>query len=86
MALADGDNELPLDLDNVLCVETFVDRVKARDEATLVEVFPTPDLLVAHGPEGRYAHELVVPFVRTSPAAAPPDNPPPHVSRSGPAH
>ena len=80
VALADGDNELPLDLDNALCVETLVDRVKARDEARLVEVFPTPDLLVARGPEGRYAHELVVPFVRTSVAHEQQGNAtPPHV-------
>lgn len=80
VSLADGDNELPLDLDNVLCVETFVDRVKGRDEATLVEVFSTPDLLVASGPEGRYVHELVVPFVRTTPAGKKADNAaPPHM-------
>jgi lantibiotic biosynthesis protein len=64
VGLADADNELPLDLENALCVETFVERVKGRDEATLVEVFPMPDLLCASGPEGRYVHELVVPFVR----------------------
>src|SRR5439155_22232579 len=79
-SLAEGDNELPLDLDNVLCVETFVDRVKARDEATLVEVFPPPDRLVASGPEGRYLHELVVPFIRTAPAGEETSNAiPPHV-------
>ncbi len=74
VALTDFDNHLPLDLDNVLCVETFVDRVKGRDEATLVEVFPAPDLLIACGPEGRYVHEFVVPFIRTAPASAEPGN------------
>jgi lantibiotic biosynthesis protein len=71
VALADGDNELPLDLDNLLCVETLIDRVKTRDEATLMELFPAPDSLCARGPEGRYVHQLVVPFVRTAPAPRP---------------
>jgi thiopeptide-type bacteriocin biosynthesis protein len=65
VALADGDNELPLDLDNVLCVETLIDQVKGRNAATLVELFPGPDALCARGPEGRYVHEMIVPFVRT---------------------
>jgi hypothetical protein len=27
-------------------------------------LFPAPDQLCAHGPEGRFVHELIVPFVR----------------------
>ena len=71
VALADGDNELPLDLDNVICVETLIDRIKGQDDATLVELFPAPDSLCARGPEGCYVHELIVPFVRSAPVAAP---------------
>jgi thiopeptide-type bacteriocin biosynthesis protein len=65
VVLADGDNELPIDLDNALSVESFVDLVKGRGQATLVELFPGPDQLCAQGPEGRFVHELVVPFVRS---------------------
>jgi thiopeptide-type bacteriocin biosynthesis protein len=64
IAVVDGDNELPIDLDNVLAVDTLVELIKGRDQATLVELFPGPDELVARGPEGRFVHELVVPFVR----------------------
>jgi thiopeptide-type bacteriocin biosynthesis protein len=64
VALADGDNELPIDLDNVLAVDTLVELVKGRERATLVELFPGPDQLCARGPEGRFVHELVVPFLR----------------------
>jgi thiopeptide-type bacteriocin biosynthesis protein len=64
IALADGDNELPIDLDNVLAVDTLVELLKGRDRATLVELFPGPDQLWAHGPEGRFVQELVVPFIR----------------------
>jgi thiopeptide-type bacteriocin biosynthesis protein len=63
--VADGDNELPVDLDNVLSVETFVQLVKDRPLLQLVELWPGPDELVAHGPEGRFTHEIVVPFLRT---------------------
>lgn len=64
IVLADGDNELPIDLDNVLSVETLVDLLKSRGEAMLVEMFPAPDELSARGSEGRFVHELVVPFIR----------------------
>src|SRR5262249_25888223 len=50
VALADGDNTLPVDLDNVLSVEAFVSIVKQRQEATLVELFPEPSELLARGP------------------------------------
>jgi class I lanthipeptide synthase len=61
--LAEGDNELLVDFDNVLAVETFLDVVAGRDRARLVEMFPAPEQLCARGPEGRFVHELVVPFV-----------------------
>jgi thiopeptide-type bacteriocin biosynthesis protein len=64
VCVADGDNELPVDLDNGLSAETFVELVKGREEATLVELAPGPDELCARGPEGRFVHELVVPLTR----------------------
>jgi thiopeptide-type bacteriocin biosynthesis protein len=64
LALADADNELPIDLDNALAVETLVELVKGRQRFRLVELFPGPDQLCARGPEGRFVHELVVAFVR----------------------
>jgi thiopeptide-type bacteriocin biosynthesis protein len=66
VCVAEADNELPVDLDNVLSIETFVELVKGRDQATLVELAPGPEELCARGPEGRFVHELVVPFVRVS--------------------
>ena len=64
VALADDDNELPIDLDNALAVDVLVDLVKEREQATFVELFPGPDQLWVRGPEGRFVHELVVPFLR----------------------
>ena len=62
--LAEGDNALPLDLENVLSVETFVNLSQRREEVRLMEIFPPPDQLCARGPEGRFVHEVIVPFVR----------------------
>lgn len=62
--LADDDNELPIDLDNILCIECLVDSLKTRTDAVLYELFPGPDQLCAVGPEGGFVHELVVPFTR----------------------
>jgi lantibiotic biosynthesis protein len=72
VALADGDNELALDLDSVVAQDTLVRLAAPRDRIRLVELWPAPDDLVATGPDGRYTHELVVPFTRrrvASPAA-----------------
>lgn len=64
VALVDDDQALPIDLDNALAVESFVHLVKGRDEMTLTELFPPPDQLCARGPEGRFVHEVIVPFIR----------------------
>jgi lantibiotic biosynthesis protein len=66
VALADSDNELVVDLDNVLSIDAFVHLVKGRDGARLEELFPPPDELCVQGTEGRFVHELIVPFVKSS--------------------
>lgn len=71
VALSEADNELIVDLDNALSVETFVELVKGREQATLVEMFPAPDELCARGPEGRFVHEMIVPFQRVGEEARP---------------
>jgi lantibiotic biosynthesis protein len=75
VVLAEGDNELLVDFDNVLSVEACLDVLGQRWEATFLELFPRPEDLCARGPEGRFVHELIVPFVRareaiSAPAAA----------------
>ncbi|HET9228552.1 MAG TPA: lantibiotic dehydratase [Thermoanaerobaculia bacterium] len=62
--LADADNELLVDFDNVLSVEGWLDVLDGRKDAHLLELFPRPEELCARGPEGRFVHELVVPFVK----------------------
>jgi len=65
--LADDDKELVTDLCNPLSVDALLHHLRRREQATLVELFPAPDDLCAHGPEGRFTHELVIPFVRATP-------------------
>jgi thiopeptide-type bacteriocin biosynthesis protein len=70
VCLEDADNVLPIDLDNVLAVDSFAALIKQRSGVTLTELWPAAEGLVVSGPDGRYAHELIVPFVRI-PAPAP---------------
>lgn len=63
--LAERDNELLIDFENVLSMETLIEYVKNRESALLLEMFPGPDDLCVRGPEGRFTHEVVIPFVRT---------------------
>jgi len=65
VALVDADNELVVDLDNVLSIEALAGQLKGRASAALVELLPGPESLCVAGPEGRFTHELVVPFVRS---------------------
>ncbi len=68
--LADGDNELFVDFENPLSVEAMVSIVKNRPAIRLVES-PLDAGPVVRGPDGGYAHEIVLPFVRRAPEARP---------------
>ena len=74
VALADTDNELLADLDNVLSIEALAHQVRRRGAASIVELWPAGDQLCVSGPEGRFAHQVVVPFTRP-PAPVQPDPP-----------
>lgn len=64
VALADGDNQLVIDLDNVLSIEALGHQVRGRRWATLVEMFPGPEELCVSSPEGHFLHEVIVPFIQ----------------------
>ena len=70
VVLSDGDNELLVDFENALALDAVIDLVRKREEITLTEVYPAPDELCAEGPEGRFFHELIVPFTRRPIAAS----------------
>lgn len=67
VALADGDNELVADMDNVLSLETLAHEMRVRTSASFVEMVPGPGQLCASGPEGPFTHQVIVPFARSSP-------------------
>jgi thiopeptide-type bacteriocin biosynthesis protein len=56
--------QLVADLDNPVSVEVMVEMIKRLDETLLSELWPEPELLCAHGPEGRFTHELVIPLIQ----------------------
>jgi thiopeptide-type bacteriocin biosynthesis protein len=66
VCVEDGDNVLPVDLDNVLAVDSFAQLVKPRGGVSLTELWPPPEELAVHGPDGRYTNEIVVPFTRVA--------------------
>jgi thiopeptide-type bacteriocin biosynthesis protein len=62
--VVESDMELPVDLENALSLDAFAEMVKGRHDVVLMEMFPPPEELCAHGPEGRFVHEMIIPFVR----------------------
>jgi thiopeptide-type bacteriocin biosynthesis protein len=72
IVVSDSDNELPIDLDNPIAVDSAVHLIKGRPGAVIHELYPPPDELLARGPDGGYVHEIVVPFSRAPSQAAKP--------------
>jgi len=70
VSLAEGDNELFIDFENALTLDSVFELVRNRGDVSFTEFFPSPDELCAEGPEGRFFHEIVVPFTRR-PAESP---------------
>ena len=69
LLITDGDNRLYVDTTSPALTATAAKVLRGRSTAVIEEVLPSA---VATGPQGRYAHELIVPFVRTGePAPAP---------------
>lgn len=80
-----ADHVLPVDLENPLSCETFLELLKGRRTALLQEMFPSPSELVAAGPAGKYVTEVIVPFVSRRPRApARPTRSRPRIERSFP--
>ncbi|MEA2570282.1 MAG: lantibiotic biosynthesis protein [Acidobacteriota bacterium] len=71
VVLTDGDHELLVDFENVLALDAVVELVRNREDFVFTELYPAPDQLCAEGPEGSFFHELVIPFAKRAPVAAP---------------
>ncbi len=68
----DDDLELPVDTSNPLAVEALLMHGARKHELVLEEMIPAPGRLAVSGPEGRYVHEAVLPFVRAEARRAAP--------------
>ncbi|MGW7582517.1 lantibiotic dehydratase [Kitasatospora sp. NPDC054768] len=65
VAVAEGDRLLPVDLENTVFLDMAARLLAGRSTATVAELFLGDEDVLARGPEGRFTHEMVVPFVRT---------------------
>jgi thiopeptide-type bacteriocin biosynthesis protein len=68
----DYDRTLPVDLDNILSVESLAQMCAERSHIVLKEMLAAPDACCVIGPDGRYAHELIIPFACSPPPATQP--------------
>jgi len=69
LLIADGDNRLYVDTSSPALVATAAKVLRGRSAAVIEEVLSNA---IATGPQGRFAHELIVPFLRAGePASAP---------------
>ncbi len=64
VSLADGDNELVIDLENYLCVKTLAETIKKREGIHLVEFIFNPDNAVVKGPEGSFVNQFIISYYR----------------------
>lgn len=64
ISVGEGDNQLLVDLDNPLSVDAMLHVLGRLRQPRLHEAFPAPEQWCATGPDGVYAHELVLPFHR----------------------
>jgi len=62
--LADGDNELYIDMNNPLSIRAWLTAVKKRSSFHLEEFLFNPGTAVVHGPEGVFTNEFVFAFYR----------------------
>ena len=82
VAVADGDNLLPVDLENVLFIDTVCQLLKERTKAVIVELFGAPGCVA--GSDGRYVGELIVPMLSPTAPRPPtlPTSPAPRLPRA----
>jgi lantibiotic biosynthesis protein len=65
----DGDRTLPVDLDNVLSVESFLSIAAHQDVLTLTEMLPASSSeMAASNASGHFHNELIIPMQRTGEA------------------
>jgi thiopeptide-type bacteriocin biosynthesis protein len=75
-----GDRLLTLDLASPACAALLIEELRRMPSLRVSELCPQPDEFLVRSPEGRHAHEVMIPFLRPIAAAHPPD--PAHPGRT----
>lgn len=65
IALEQGDQELFLDLAHTLCQDLLIDTLQRLKILYLIEWLRTPDRCCVTGSDGRFTHEVIIPFICT---------------------
>ena len=68
---AEGDNQLPLDLENLLCLQVLQSLLKGDEPLLLEECLAASDGCWVEGSEGRFTHEFILPLRSLSKAPVP---------------
>jgi len=69
LKIIDGDNAMPVDLDNPVSVEVMRQLLRKRGSAVLQEFIEADQELIVQGEDGGYCHEVIVPFVKEAVSA-----------------
>ena len=72
VVLMDPEGDLAVDLDQPASLQSLIDSAGRKDgggDTAVEELFPGPEAMPVAGPAGRFAHDLVIPFIQR---AAPP--------------
>lgn len=72
ICIHDGDNILPVDLDNILSIDSFAQLVRGKALTQISELWPLQPNLTVRGPDGGFANEVFVPFTRVARSPASP--------------
>lgn len=65
VSLADGDNVLPVDFENELSLDSFLQLLKGRTSVRLTEIFPSRGENWVASPSGMKVHDMIIPMLRT---------------------
>lgn len=73
-----SDQELLIDWENSVSIDAFLAIVGNAETIAVQELLPQPDAAPVRGPEGRFAHEVCIPFTRNVARVRKAEAPPPY--------
>lgn len=67
VTISQGDNQLPIDIENSYCLKILAKDLKKYETLTLQECLFNENNLIVEGPEGKFTNEIVIPWYKQSP-------------------